>query len=214
MTVLRDMIEVKKGCIQNAPREYGVNAIVNAANPTLMGSDSNVDVCNLRNYIRFCSENNYQYSDMILKVVTNIKKKIEEEYENSKACEYFIYGQEEAAVLNYWNMLLENPKDASEQIKIFLHRENMEDYKRNMEHEIVVYRETCADIFMCRYMGMSSFGYLRMAVSIWGRMGGYEEEMYSGLSIAERMKNVLGILLVNENSEIKTNEWMGKKYIC
>lgn len=43
MTELRDIIEVKKGYIQDAPREYGVNAIVNAANPTLMGSDSNVD---------------------------------------------------------------------------------------------------------------------------------------------------------------------------
>lgn len=37
------MIEIKRGQIQNAPRKHEVDAIVNCAKPTLMGSNSNVD---------------------------------------------------------------------------------------------------------------------------------------------------------------------------
>ena len=40
---LYSMIEIKKMNIQDAPRRLGVDAIVNCAKPTLMGSDSNVD---------------------------------------------------------------------------------------------------------------------------------------------------------------------------
>lgn len=40
---LEDIIEIKKGQIQDAPVQYSVNAIVNCAKPTLMGSNSNVD---------------------------------------------------------------------------------------------------------------------------------------------------------------------------
>ena len=37
------LIEIETGKIQNAPEEYGVDAIVNSACPTVMGSDSKVD---------------------------------------------------------------------------------------------------------------------------------------------------------------------------
>lgn len=40
---LYSMIEIKKMNIQDAPQRLEVDAIVNCANPTLMGSDSNVD---------------------------------------------------------------------------------------------------------------------------------------------------------------------------
>lgn len=40
---IETMIEIRKGQIQNAPQSLQVDAIVNCANPTLMGSDSNVD---------------------------------------------------------------------------------------------------------------------------------------------------------------------------
>lgn len=43
MTDIDKIIQIKKGRIENAPRELGVDAIVNAANPTLMGSNENVD---------------------------------------------------------------------------------------------------------------------------------------------------------------------------
>lgn len=174
------------------------------------------NICTLQDYLRFCYENDYKYTEELCEVIGNVKKKIEEKYENQETSEYFIYGQEEAAILKYWNVFLKSPKAAAEQIRIFLYREDLREYKKIMEHEVTVYRETCADIFMCRYMKMSSFGYLRMAVSIWGRMGGYEEEMYSGLSMADRMKNVLGLLLVNEMTEDNKKvekEWIGKEYI-
>lgn len=38
---IETMIEIRKGQIQNAPQSLQVDAIVNCANPTLMGSDSN-----------------------------------------------------------------------------------------------------------------------------------------------------------------------------
>ena len=38
---LYSMIEIKKMNIQDAPQRLEVDAIVNCANPTLMGSDSN-----------------------------------------------------------------------------------------------------------------------------------------------------------------------------
>lgn len=40
---LENIIEIKKGQIQDAPVQYSVDAIVNCAKPTLMGSNSNVD---------------------------------------------------------------------------------------------------------------------------------------------------------------------------
>lgn len=43
MIKLADIIEIKAGYIENAPLELQVDAIVNAACPTLMGSETNVD---------------------------------------------------------------------------------------------------------------------------------------------------------------------------
>lgn len=43
MKTIKDMIEVWSGDIIDAPAELGAEAVVNAANPTLMGSGENVD---------------------------------------------------------------------------------------------------------------------------------------------------------------------------
>ena len=43
MRLLESMIEIRKGSIETAAQDLVVNAIVNCADPTLMGSDSNVD---------------------------------------------------------------------------------------------------------------------------------------------------------------------------
>ena len=43
MRLIESMIEIRKGSIETASNEFGVDAIVNCADPTLMGSDNNVD---------------------------------------------------------------------------------------------------------------------------------------------------------------------------
>lgn len=166
----------------------------------------------IRNYIDFCTQRNYRYTDILTVIVKNLQEIISKEYMNVKNSKYYIYGQEEVSILNYWNMLMERPEAAVEQIQVFLHREAREEYRDIVKREIIFYRETCADIFMCRNMKMKSFGYLRMIVSIWGRMGGYENEICSGFVNLERIKNVLALLLADEGGESGLEEWMGWYY--
>ncbi|MDO4306366.1 MAG: hypothetical protein Q4C77_05990 [Eubacteriales bacterium] len=171
------------------------------------------NLCGLMDYIRFCSKSKKTYENIIQSALTELRQEIINIYEKSDYPEYYIYGQEERSILNYWNVLLENPKKAMDQILLFFQNEGFEEYDAIAKREMIIYRETCADIFMCKYMKMSSFGYLRMAVSIWGRMGGYEGEMNAGFVLSERIKNVLSVLLINEGVMVKNKEWMGKMYI-
>jgi O-acetyl-ADP-ribose deacetylase (regulator of RNase III) len=68
MRLIESMIEIRKGSIETASNEFGVDAIVNCADPTLMGSDNNVDGAIHRVIDRRAGESGY------------FKKKIKEEF--------------------------------------------------------------------------------------------------------------------------------------
>lgn len=167
----------------------------------------------LRNSLSFCSGKKQECEEVIVDAVKRIKDKIYSVYQNPMCAGFYIYGEEEAAVINYWGVMRRESEWAKEQIQIFFQKEDLEEYYKEAKREEIIYRETCADLFMCSHMRLNSFGYLRMAASIWGRMGGYEEEMNAGFVNAERLKHVLCVLLVKEGAEQEEQEWMGKNYI-
>lgn len=63
------------------------------------------------------------------------------------------------------------------------------------------YREVCADIVMCRWLGLNSFGYFRTAIALAPRMQGYAEQIQYGAMQWERLRTVLAVLATYEDLE-------------
>lgn len=118
---------------------------------------------------------------------------------------YYIYDQEKVKKAAFWEF--EQEEHAQQHFK-----EAMEcmDAGRTMgaiRFGVTNYREICADIIMCKWMGLTSFGYFRSAVSLAPRMEGYEKHIKYGALQWERVITVLAVLVTEERKlNITENE--------
>lgn len=80
----------------------------------------------------------------------------------------------------------------------------------------VLYRESCADIIMCRILGFSGFGYFRMSVTFWTRMEHNESKSITGnYLLRQRLIAVLIVLLSKEDKSLLSEKDEYCKYdIC
>lgn len=70
-----------------------------------------------------------------------------------------------------------------------------------IENEQQLYKEVCSDLVMCNYLGLTSFGYFRMSVSLAGGLTDYriaEREEFS----KRRLIEVISVLLEKEGAEV------------
>ncbi len=122
--------------------------------------------------------------------------------EGKKNC---IYSPDKVQQVNYWE--LQCPEHAKQNYLNACRKIAFRNLEGVIERTTTRYRETCADVIMCRWLGFGGLGYLRMVITAWTRMEGYEEEMISGNLLRERLIIVLAVLL--ENSNEKGKEQLG-----
>ncbi len=121
---------------------------------------------------------------------------------------YYIYDQDKAKKAAFWEF--EREEHAQQH---FIEAMECIDAGRILDairFGVTNYREICADIIMCKWIGLTSFGYLRSAVTLAPRMQGYEKHIEYGALQWERLKTVLAVLITvenrNEDIESETKE--------
>lgn len=121
------------------------------------------------------------------------KKKVQEFWNEY----YYIYDEDKVKKNVFWEF--EQEERAQEH---YIEAMECIDPNRIMDaikFSVVNYREVCADIIMCRWLGLSSFGYFRKAVALAPRMQGYAEQIQYEAMLWERLIDVLSVLSTKEN---------------
>ena len=74
-----------------------------------------------------------------------------------------------------------------------------------IERTSILYRESCADILMCGFLGFTAFGYFRMSVTFWARMGYNDNEsITTDYLLHQRLVVVLMVLLTSQDESLLT----------
>lgn len=129
-----------------------------------------------------------------------VEAKFREEFlEGRKFC---IYSQDRMERVTYWELL--RPERARQNYREILAEISLSQVKKAIDHTFTLYRESCADIIMCKWLKFDSFGYFRMAVTLSERMDGYREEIAESGLFRRRLIAVLAVLL--EAEEISCSE--------
>lgn len=112
---------------------------------------------------------------------------------------YCVFGQNKMERVLFWEVL--HPELAVEHYIKFFEKVSFSDICKCIDRNNILYRESCADIIMCKWLGLNSFGYLRLAITFWERMEGYYKEMTEGTLIKDRLITVLSVLLRSEDKD-------------
>ncbi len=120
---------------------------------------------------------------------------------------YYIYDKEKLERAEFWEF-----KETENAKKHYIDAIDCIEPKKvydKIDFEIKNYREACADAAMCRWLGLDSFGYFRMSITLGLRMQGYAEQMQPGGLQRERLVTVLAVLATQENPGCvhKNGEW-------
>lgn len=120
---------------------------------------------------------------------------------------YYIYDEEKLERAEFW----EFKKTGNAKKHYIEAMDCIEPKKINdvIDFEIKFYREACADAAMCRWLGLNSFGYFRMSITLGLRMQGYMEQMQPGGLQRGRLVTVLAVLAKQENPDCvrEKGEW-------
>lgn len=115
---------------------------------------------------------------------------------------YYIFDQDKVKKTAFWEF--EHEECAQ---KHFIEAMGCIDNKtliEAVEFSVTNYKIVCADIIMCKWLGFSSFGYYRFAVTLTSMMQGNESHIEYGSVQWERLVTVLAVLVMEENSGMRT----------
>lgn len=124
----------------------------------------------------------------------NVEKKFRDEFLTGK--KFCIYSPDRMERVTYWELL--QPERAKRNYREILTEISLVQIKKAIDHTFTFYRESCADIIMCKWLKFNSFGYFRMAVTFSERMDGYREEIAESGLFRRRLIAVLSVLLKKE----------------
>lgn len=110
--------------------------------------------------------------------------------------EYYIYDKEMHKKATFWEFADE--MRSKEHFLEAMESINPQKLIDTIDFKVKIYREICADIIMCRWLGFSSFGYFRMSVTLGPRMQGYTEQIQFGRPYRERLVIGLAVLMEQE----------------
>lgn len=110
--------------------------------------------------------------------------------------EYYIYDKEMHKKATFWE--LADKMRSKEHFLEAMESINPQKLIDTIDFKVKIYREICADIIMCKWLGFNSFGYFRMSVTLGPRMQGYAEQIQFGRSYRERLVIGLAVLMEQE----------------
>lgn len=120
-----------------------------------------------------------------------VEKRFRNEFlEGDKFC---IYSSDQMERVAYLELL--KPEWARWNYQEIFSEINLKEIEKIMGHITTFYRESCADVIMCRWLDFDSFGYFRMAVTFSERMANYREEISDTGLFRRRLTAVLAVLL-------------------
>lgn len=139
-----------------------------------------------------------EYMDRILgEFSLQVERRFRKEFlEGDKFCVYSLDQMERVA---YWELL--KPEWAKRNYQEVLSEISLNEINKVIGHITTLYRESCADVIMCKWLGFNSFGYFRMAVTFSERMSNYWEEISETGLFRRRLTAVLAVLLQEEDAE-------------
>lgn len=133
------------------------------------------------------------------KLAFSVEQRFRSEFlEGQKFC---IYSPDRMERVTYWELL--QPEQAKQNYQKILKEISLIEVKKAIDHTFTFYRESCADIIMCKWLKFNSFGYFRMAVTFSERMDGYREEIAESGLFRKRLIAVLSVLLKKERIQCK-----------
>ena len=92
---------------------------------------------------------------------------------------------------------------AYENLKHFFETYDFTNLGSVIERTSILYRESCADIMMCGFLGFTAFGYFRMSVTFWARMGHNDNQaITTDYLLRQRLIVVLMVLLTTQKKSL------------
>ncbi|MCM1262114.1 MAG: hypothetical protein NC313_05270 [Butyrivibrio sp.] len=136
------------------------------------------------------------YLDCIL---GQFSRKVEERFRNEflEGDKFCIYSLDQMERVAYWELL--KPEWAKRNYQEVLSEISLNEIYSVIDHTATLYRESCADTIMCKWLGFDSFGYFRMAVTFSERMANYWEEISETGLFRRRLIAVMAVLLHEED---------------
>ena len=88
-------------------------------------------------------------------------------------------------------------------LKHFFETHDFTNLESVIERTSILYRESCADIMMCGFLGFTAFGYFRMSVTFWARMGHNDNQaITTDYLLRQRLVVVLMVLLITQKKSL------------
>lgn len=137
----------------------------------------------------------------LTEIMKNVAKEVKEDFEGKlvNGNQYMVYDREKREKAS--NLEINNVEQSLKNyIKVFKKLKN-EKINDLVDGEQQLYKEVCADLVMCHYLGFTAFGYFRMSISLAGDLNSYQITKKEEFS-KRRLMEVLSVLLVNEGAEV------------
>lgn len=156
------------------------------------------------NQICFSFQKIYRRMDLkkidasMLKGVRNEIHKKMEPYYNSEKAECFILDMDLNNVLStagYNHDELYTAKQMLDNLHTSMSQISMDNYQRWLGHSVTYYREVCADLIMCKILGLNAFGYVRMFMKFIGEIDYEPIDITPDLVSMERLRIVASVLI-------------------
>ena len=141
-------------------------------------------------------------------VLSSIHKKMEP-YHNSEKAECFILDMDLNNVLSaagYNHDEMYTAKQMLDNLHSSMSLISMDNYQRWLGHSVTYYREVCADLIMCKILGLNAFGYVRMFMKFIGEVDYEPIDITPDLVSMERLRIVTSVLIyeLEMKDEIKS----------
>ncbi|MDF2544756.1 MAG: hypothetical protein K0S47_4474 [Herbinix sp.] len=136
--------------------------------------------------------------DSMLQGVRNAIHKKMEPYYNSEKAECFVLDMDLNNVLStagYNHDELYTVKQMMDNLHTSMSLISMDNYQRWLGHSVTYYREVCADLIMCKILGLNAFGYVRMFMKFIGEIDYEPIDITPDLVSMERLRIVTSVLV-------------------
>ncbi|MDF2609796.1 MAG: hypothetical protein K0R92_1270 [Lachnospiraceae bacterium] len=130
-------------------------------------------------------------------VLSSIHKKMEP-YHNSEKAECFILDMDLINVLSaagYNHDEMYTAKQMLDNLHSSMSMISIDNYQRWLGHSVTYYREVCADLIMCKILGLNAFGYVRMFMKFIGEVDYEPIDITPDLVSMERLRIVASVLI-------------------
>lgn len=136
--------------------------------------------------------------DCLNKILSEFSKDAEKRFRDEflQGDKFCIYSRDQMMKVAYLELLsAERARGNLAEIWLGI---SLKDIHKVIDHTVTLYRESCADMLMCKWLGFDSFGYFRVAVTFSERMANYWEEISDTGLFRRRLISVLAVLMKNE----------------